>query len=229
MANMNEVPNIDQPANKAKRFGIKSLSDAELIALILGVGSKDNKMLKIANEMVSDSLTVFNMASMPYQYFLKFKGISSYKALKLCATFELAKRYDRHERILLEQNHGVNPETLYKRFIGKVHKLGREIMILVVLNRRKKVIYETTLYKGTENNIPLSIQEVFNEIILHHGHYFYLIHNHPNDFIEPSEEDLIFTEEVMRQSKKFNFVLLDHLIIGDSGYYALVSNCKKIY
>lgn len=220
MQNVKEMPNVDLPREKAVRFGIESLSDSELLAIILGVGSKENNVIKLANELIFDSMTLFNLANMPYQYFLKFNGISKAKALKLCACFEIAKRYYKHEHIVKEQKEEVTSYTLYKRYHEKVSSLNNEILILVVLNRKRKIIYETTLYVGTESRIPLSPNEILRMVMMHNGHFFYLIHNHPNDFLMASEEDLIFTEEVIRQAKKFNFILLDHLIIGESGYYS---------
>ena len=82
MNNFKEMPLIDRPREKALRFGITCLNDAELLAILLGVGSKENNVIKLANELILDSMTIFNMANMPYQYFLKFKGISKAQALK---------------------------------------------------------------------------------------------------------------------------------------------------
>ena len=66
MPKMNEIPNIDQPRERALRFGINNLSDAELLAILIGVGSKDNNVLQLANSLLADSLTMFNLASSPY-------------------------------------------------------------------------------------------------------------------------------------------------------------------
>ena len=96
----------------------------------------------------------------------------------------------------------------------------------MVLNRKGKIIYETTLYKGTEFNVPISPNEILKMITIHNGHSFYLIHNHPNDSIYPSNEDEIFTKEIIVQARKFKFILLDHLIIGESGYYSFKERQK---
>ena len=227
MPKMNEIPNIDQPREKALRFGISNLSDAELLAILIGVGSKDNNVLQLANCLLADSLTIFNLASSPYQYFLQFKGISKVKALKLCAAFEIAKRFNKREHILLEENSDINSEFLYQRFCKRVMDLDKEIMVLVVLNRNKKIIYETTLYKGTELGIILSPMEICRKVLLSKGYYFYVIHNHPNNTIKPSEEDEIFTEELLRTARKLSLCLLDHLIIGASGYCSVINKSKN--
>jgi len=220
MNNLKEMPLVDRPREKALRFGIKSLTEAELLAIIIGVGSKENNVISLANELLSDSMTLFNMAQMPYQYFLKFNGISKAKSLQLTACFEIARRYYKHEHLLKEENKEVTSYTLFKRFYQKVVGLEKEILILVVLNRKGKIIYETTLYKGTEFAIPLSPNEILKMVLIHNGHSFYLIHNHPNDSLRPSEEDLLFTEEVINQARKLKFILRDHIIIGQSGYYS---------
>lgn len=228
MPKINEIPIFDQPREKALRFGISSLNDAELLAILIGVGSKDNNVLQLANNLLADSLTIFNLASMPYQYFLKYKGISSVKALKLCAAFEIANRFDKRKHIISEQNIDVDSDFLFHRFYPKMHGLEKEIFVLVVLNRKRKIIYETTMYKGTQFGISLSPKEICREIMLVKGYYFYVIHNHPNDSLKSSDEDEIFTEELLRQTRKFGFILLDHLIIGESGYYSLLNKREKL-
>lgn len=228
MPKMKEIPNVDQPREKALRFGVKNLNDAELLAILIGVGSKDNNVLQLANNLLADSLTIFNLASMPYQYFLRFKGISSVKALKLCAAFEIANRFDKRNHIIMEQNCAVNSDFLFEKYYGKMHGLGYEILVLVVLNRKHKIIYETTLYKGTENKISISLLEICRIVLINNGREFYVIHNHPNDSIFPSEEDNIFTEELIRKSNKFGIKLIDHLIVGESGYYSIMNNLEKL-
>ena len=223
MPKMNEIPNIDQPRERALRFGINNLSDAELLAILIGVGSKDNNVLQLANSLLADSLTMFNLASSPYQYFIQFKGISKVKALKLCAAFEIAKRLDNRKHILLEQHVEVNSELLYQRYYLKMVEQDKEILVLVVLNRNRQIIYETTLYKGTELGMSLSPNEICKKVMLSKGYYFFVIHNHPNNTISPSEEDEIFTDELIRISRKFGLKLIDHLIIGASGYYSIMN------
>ncbi|MCQ2087200.1 MAG: hypothetical protein MJZ37_03910 [Bacilli bacterium] len=222
-----EIPDIDIPNKKAIRFGISTLNDAELLAILLGVGSKDLEGLRLANNLLADSLTMFNLASKPYQYFMQFKGISKKKALKLCACFEIASRYARRKHIILESTYAIDSEFLYERYYSKMANLDKEIFVLVVLNKNRKIIHEKTLYKGTSVGLSLSPVEICRAIMLEKGYYFYVIHNHPNDSLFPSENDLIFTDELLRVSKKFGFILLDHLIIGQSGYYSLLNKKEK--
>ena len=90
-----------------------------------------------------------------------------------------------------------------------------------------RIIYEKTLYIGTESALSLSLKEIFREILLEKGYYFYVIHNHPNGNLIASMEDEIFTEELILYSRKLGFHLLDHLIIGQSGYYSSLNKLQK--
>ena len=227
MPTKKELNYIDIPITKALRFGISTLNDAELLAILLGVGSKDMEGLALANNLLADSLTIFNLASKPYQYFMKFKGISKARAMKLCAVFEIASRYDRRKHIISEPAKTIDSDYIYRRFSNQLFGLDKEVFILVVLNRKMKIIYEKTLYIGTESALSLSLKEIFREILLEKGYYFYVVHNHPNDNLIPSVEDEIFTEELLLQSKKLGFHLLDHLIIGQSGYYSSLNKLQK--
>ena len=98
----------------------------------------------------------------------------------------------------------------------------QENFVLVILNKNKQIIFEKVLYKGDEENMSVSHREIINLLVLHNGYYFYLIHNHPNNSLLPSNFDITFTEKMNRRAEKIGVKLLDHLIIGQTGYYSFL-------
>ena len=107
------------------------------------------------------------------------------------------------------------------------YQATQEYLILIILNRRKRIIYETSIYKGQSDSIRIDFKDIYKELAKYDGKNFYLIHNHPGGDSSPSEEDFISTLDLINQSRRMKVKLLDHLIIGDDGYYSF-KKMKKI-
>lgn len=222
MNKIKELPTYDRPREKALRYGINTLSTEELLALLIGFGGKDNSALDIAKNLLEDSRGLYNLVNKTAAEFKQYKGISDAKALILCAIFELVKRYQEKE---MEQVEGeVDNAFLYRKYAPRLTNQNEETLILVILDKRKKITHEITLYKGGNNKLSLSYYDIFKRIMNHEGYYFYVIHNHPNNEITPSKSDTIFTAELTRRCDKMDIVLMDHLIITDKGFYSFLTD-----
>ena len=222
MGKIDDLPTLDKPREKAARFGIETLSDEELLALIINVGTVGHSSLDIARDVLNDCHTLTALYNKPYQYFHTFKGLKRVNALKLAATVEIAKRMNEKTRLVYEEKVEVNSESLYQRYALSLAGQNQENFVLVILNKNKQIIFEKVLYKGDEENVSVSAREIINLLVLHNGYYFYLIHNHPNNSLLPSDYDIEFTERINRRAEKIGVKLLDHLIIGQTGYYSFL-------
>ena len=222
MSKIEDLPTLEKPREKAARFGIETLSDEELLALIINVGTVGHSSLDIARDVLSDAHTLSALYNKPYQYFHTFKGLKRVNALRLAATIEIAKRMNEKTRLVYEEKAEVTSESLYQRYALSLAGQNQENFVLVILNKNKQIIFEKVLYKGDDSNLVLSTREIVHLLILHNGYYFYLIHNHPNNTLLPSESDVSFTEKMNRKAEKIGVKLLDHLIIGNNGYYSFL-------
>ena len=222
MSKIEDLPTLEKPREKAARFGIETLSDEELLALIINVGTVGHSSLDIARDVLSDAHTLSALYNKPYQYFHTFKGLKRVNALRLAATIEIAKRMNEKTRLVYEEKAEVTSESLYQRYALSLVGQNQENFVLVILNKNKQIIFEKVLYKGDDSNLVLSTREIVHLLILHNGYYFYLIHNHPNNTLLPSESDVSFTEKMNRKAEKIGVKLLDHLIIGQNGYYSFL-------
>ena len=222
MGKIQDLALLDKPREKAARFGIEKLSDVELLALIINVGTVGHSSLDIARELLNDARSLSAVFSKPYQYFKTFKGLKTVNALKLAAVSEIAKRIMEKERLVCEENSEVTSESLYQRYYFPLLGQTQENMIIVILNKNKQIIYETTLYKGNDGNIVISIRDILRLLMLHNGYFFYLIHNHPNNSLTPSESDIIFTKRIEEKAERIGVKLIDHLIITENGYYSFL-------
>ena len=222
MSKIEDLPTLEKPREKAARFGIETLSDEELLALIINVGTVGHSSLDIARDVLNDAHTLSALYNKPYQYFHTFKGLKRVNALRLAATIEIAKRMNEKTRLVYEEKAEITSESLYRRYALSLVGQNQENFVLVILNKNKQIIFEKVLYKGDDSNLVISPREIIHLLILHNGYYFYLIHNHPNNTLLPSESDISFTEKMNRKAEKIGVKLLDHLIIGQNGYYSFL-------
>ena len=222
MAKIQDLAFLEKPREKAERFGITKLDDAELIALIINVGTVGHSSLDIARDIMNDVKYLSALIGKPYEYYLSFKGLNKVTALKLTAVFEILKRINERQQLVYEENNTVTSESLFRRYSLSLTGLTQENFILVILNKNKQIIFETTLYKGDDVCAVVSSREIIRLLSIHNGYYFYLIHNHPNGSLEPSKSDIEFTDSIREKAERVGVKLLDHLIITDKDYYSFL-------
>lgn len=207
-----------RPREKALRYGVDKLSDHELLAILIGAGTKEFSSLDIAYAMISENKGLFNLANLPVSELFKYKGIKDARGLNLAAIFEIAKRYrsypDEPQKIILSS------DDVYEKYHSKLQALTNEEFRIIILNKKRQIVNESSLYKGTSQHIKFTYRDVFKQVINNDGYYIYVIHNHPNDCLKPSKDDIAFTLEFSKYAKKMQITLVDHLIIGKSGYYS---------
>ena len=222
MSKIQDLPIIEKPREKAERFGIESLKDEELLALIINSGTVGHSTLDIARDILTDCHSLSGIINKPLPYFCGFKGLKEAKAFKLLAVSEIAKRIKERQFYSREENQTITSETLYQRYALRLLGLTQEQLIIVILNKNKQIITEKVLYCGDENNIPINPRDILRLLMIHNGYYFYLIHNHPNDSFLPSEADIAFTKRIEEKARHINAKLLDHIIISRKGYYSFL-------
>ena len=222
MGKIKDLPSIDKPREKAERFGIDSLKDEELLALIIDFGTVGHSSLDIARDLLDDCHYLNELLYKPKQYFFSFKGLKTAKALKLMAVVEIAKRISEKQRLMYEEKTEVTSDSLYRRYSITLAKMTQEVLAIIILNKNKQIIYERILYQGDDSNVSINSRDILRLLMIHNGYYFYLIHNHPNNSLFPSELDIAFTKRIKEKAKLFNVKLLDHLIISSHGYYSFL-------
>lgn len=222
LAPIKDLPILERPREKAMRYGVESLSDVELLAIIIGSGTKDHSALDIAQKIITNKKGLSNVFHSPYQDFLIYQGVNKTSAIKLASTFELGKRY----QIGKAENEDsiVDSTMIYQKYAPQLISQAQEKIVIITLNRQKKIVQERVLSIGSENNVSCSIRDILRILVLNKGTYFYLVHNHPGNSMEPSQQDIAFTSSIISEAKRIGFNLIDHLIIGDEGAYSFKTN-----
>lgn len=213
---ISDIPTNLRPREKALQYGIEELSDQELLAIIIGSGVRGHSAIDIAGELLQTyANSLDTLSNTNYQSLLGHLGLKKSIALRLLATFEFHKRLisNRYQKVeKIESN-----EQVYFRY-KNLENLDQEVLIILMLDLKHRIIKEKTLYKGTFDSFSIDVKQVIHELILAKAKYFYLIHNHPDEESSPSEDDILATKVIEKTSKNLSIKLVDHIVVFKGGY-----------
>ena len=216
---ISDIPINLRPREKALQYGIEELSDQELLAIIIGSGVRGHSAIDIAGELLgtyANSLEA--LCNTNYQSLLGHLGLKKSIALRLLATFEFHKRLisNRYQKVSKIET----AEQVYFRY-RYLENLDQEVLIILMLDLKGRIIKEKELYKGTFDSFSIDVKQVIQELILAKAKSFYLIHNHPDEEPHASDEDVVATKVIERASKNLNIKLVNHIIIFKGGFVCI--------
>lgn len=207
----------ERPREKAWLFGIETLSDAELLAVLIGSGIKGRSALEIAADVLRDYQGLAGLSAAHLSTLAGERGLSRISALKLEGAFELARRINAVEKGRLSEIK--EPKDLYERY-RSLDNLEKEALLVVMLSGVNKIVREKIIARGTEAEMKVSLKEVITELLLGKARRFALVHNHPGGTTSPSEDDVRATRVIARKAGEFGVELYDHVIVFEGGYYS---------
>lgn len=214
-----EMPDFERPYEKCMENGAVSLSDAELISVIIRTGSQGEKSLDLANRILQTGPDgLLNLIYLDIGQLMEIRGIGKVKAVQLKCVAELAKRLamqSRREEIVLQ-----NPATIAAYYMERLRHESREILLLTMYDTQNRLIRDEVISVGTADSSLVSPGEIFKCALLHQASYIVLLHNHPSGNPEPSSEDINVTIRIRQCGELLGILLMDHIIIGDNRYFS---------
>ena len=217
-----------RPDEKLITYGPETLSDAELLAVILRTGSQEENSIELARRLLTmpdtgrKSPSILNIFHFELSDLMQIKGIGKVKAVQIKAVAELALRIAQsHARSSLVFN---DPEKVAAYYMEQLRHRKKETVVLLMLNSACSLIREQTVSTGTVNASLVSPREIFIEALRHEAVYILLLHNHPSGDPRPSSEDRRLTEQIRDMGEQMGIRLTDHIIIGDNRYYSFREN-----
>lgn len=216
------LPVSERPYEKCLERGASSLSDAELLAVILKSGTRKYNSVEVAREILKlcgDNGRIGNLRRLTLTQLMQIDGIGQVKAIQIHCLAELCSRMSQHvhyDRALLN-----SPERIAAYYMEPFSQLKQEEMHLVFLDTKNRWIQEVLLTKGTVNASLVSTRELFIEALRYCAVHVVMIHNHPSGDPTPSAEDIAVTKKVKEAGELLDILLLDHIIIGDNRYYSM--------
>jgi len=209
----------DRPREKLIHRGRSALSDAELLAIILGSGNRNETALQLAQRiLMTQENSLSNLSRLNLDQLKAYEGVGDAKAALLLAAFELGKR-----RASLVDPHKVkitNSQTAYELFRRTLDGLPHEEFRMLLLNRANQVVREVALSKGGITGTIVDISLATKHAIESGSSSVIVAHNHPSGQVHPSEQDIQVTKKLKEAFKLFDISLLDHLIIGEMKYFS---------
>jgi DNA repair protein RadC len=214
---MKSLAEDDRPREKLSGLGRHSLSDAELIAILLGSGSRHETAVQLAQRVLSENQNSLNsLAKLSVKDLQRFKGIGPAKAINIAACFELGRR--RNESKSPEVPRITSSAVAYQLLQKRLSDLPHEEFWVFLLNRANQVMREEYLSKGGISGTVVDIRLICKSAVEHNASGVVIAHNHPSGQVLPSEQDKAITKKLKEALKMFDISLLDHLIIGDQKY-----------
>ena len=222
------------PYEKFLQKGAESLTDAELLAILLRTGPDpgpnapqahlDCPALALAEQVLAlPRGSRSGLAGLPFlspAQLTKVRGIGEVKAVRLCCVAELARRLSLSCRTQLPAFPNPAAAASYCRPLFEGEDGAVERVILLLLDSKGRLIREKILAVGTVNSAPVSPREVFLQALKYQAVHFILLHNHPSQDVTPSREDAEITERLARLGNLMQLTLLDHIIVGGANYFS---------
>ncbi len=222
MAKIKEKLKDERPYEKCMRLGTESLTNAELLAVIIRSGTSNRNSVELAESILSrhgNSGGILGINHVSIQELMKFKGIGMVKAIQIKCIAELSRRIHR-ERYNIKPEL-CSPENIANYYMEDLRHLETEHLYLIMLNTKHRLLGNIELSKGTVNSSIFSPREALKEALRMDAVYMVLMHNHPSGDPTPSREDMATTKRMCEAGNIIGIPLIDHIIIGDNRYISL--------
>ena len=218
---LKELPVSERPYEKCEKNGTAMLSDAELLAVILRSGTKDQTAIDLATKVLSiDPFYegILGICHTSREELQKIPGIGKVKAMQILCIAELSKRLASakvEDKISFH-----SPASIADYYMERMRHEEQEQMICTMLNTKNQFLGDEVISRGTVNSSLVSPRDLILAAFRHRAVYMILVHNHPSGNPEPSKDDLLFTKRVWEAGALVDIPLLDHIVIGDQQYFS---------
>mgnify|MGYP001619793689 FL=1 len=207
----------DRPREKFLLKGKNSLSDAELLAIIMGSGNREDSAVELGRKILgSVENNWHNLSLLSLSDLMKFKGVGEAKAISIAAALEIGHRraaQEVPEKIQIRES-----KDIYKVLQPYLSDLQTEEFWAVFLNQNNRIVGKARLSAGGINQSIVDVRILFKTALEHLSTAIAIAHNHPSGNLKPSQEDLRITKQIADAGKILNIQLLDHLIISQNAY-----------
>jgi DNA repair protein RadC len=219
--NINQWAVEDRPREKMMQKGAEALSDAELLAILIGSGNTEESAVSLMQRVLANSGNDLNqLGKWEIQDYSRFKGLGPAKSLTIMAALELGKRRKQQEHTERTTIHW--SKDIYEIFHPILCDLPQEEFWVLLMNHAARVINKVRISRGGIDQTTADVRSILREALLQRATQIALIHNHPSGNPQPSMEDQKLTQFVQKGAQTMNIRLTDHVIITDGKYYSFI-------
>ncbi|WP_338451471.1 DNA repair protein RadC [Niallia oryzisoli] len=214
-----DYPKDERPRERYIHYGPESLSNQELIALMLRTGTKEESVLQLSNRLLTHFEGLRLLKDATLDEITSIKGIGTAKAIQVLASIELGRRISNlqhDDRYVIR-----SPEDGAKYVMNDMRFLSQEHFVTLYLNTKNQVLHKKTIFIGSLNASIVHPREIYKEALRRSAASIVCVHNHPSGDPSPSREDIEVTRRIVECGKILGIELLDHLIIGENKFVSL--------
>lgn len=211
------------PYDKFMRLGPESLSDAELLAIMLRTGTRDRTPIELGRDVLKlagRGMGLLGLYHFNIKDLMQIPGIGEVKAVQLLCIAEIAKRTSNLQarpELTFDK-----PETVAAYYMERMRHRETEQLLLVLLDKKRHIVNESVLSTGTFNTTLISPRDICIQAMRNEASYIVILHNHPSGDPTPSRQDVLVTQKIKEVSDLVEIPLLDHIIIGDNRYTSFI-------
>lgn len=214
-----EIEKENRPREKAICYGIDSLSNSELIALLLGSGGKGYDVLKIADDLLKKSNGLSRITELGYRDLMQIRGIGKAQALRIMACYTIIKRSQVPSGGVIVNS----PKVLIDYLKLEIGNLSNECVYAVYLNKKRRIVGLRKCFVGNSNECSVDQNAIFKEGVQLGAYGIILVHNHPSGNLLPSNADYQLTEKLIESGNLLGIRIMDHIIVSNDSYYSIAS------
>lgn len=218
-----ELPELERPYEKLEMYGEKTLSNAELLAIIIKTGTKEETSVQLAQRLLSLNKTTKEdlnyLQTLSIEELMEVKGIGKVKAIQLKAVGEISARMfskTKYKKMFINE-----PKDLAEILIGNIKSETNEKVKIAILNSRNQLLKIQDIASGGIDFANVEVKEILTEPIKMKAPKYILVHNHPGESAKPSKNDIEYTKTLYKLSQLFNIELVDHIIIAGMNYTSI--------
>lgn len=211
-----DMPPDDRPRERLLAHGPETLSDAELLAILLGSGVRGKNAVQLARELLSEGMGALRARDV--SFLENIPGVGPAKTARIAAAFEISRRTTSGQP---EDPPTFDADVLGKSLISRYGHQRQERLGAAFLDSRHRILKQREIYVGTINTALVSTRDIISFSLLHNATAVVVYHNHPSGNPSPSAEDLAFTHKLSQSLALVDIELADHIIVGANGHYSM--------
>lgn len=221
MTKICDLPVFEKPREKAFHYGVRSLSNAELLALLLRTGTREYSSVEVAESLLKQTRGIAGVARCTLQELAQEKGIGMTKGLEILAAIELNRRIAYEDVVYTDVLN--NPRNLVHWLQAEIGSSLQETFLVVYLDTQNRLVSYKPLFKGTINVSSVYPREIFKEAFLNNSSSILLVHNHPSGSITPSDADYVLTKRIATIGRWMEIEVVDHIIVSNNRFFSFAT------
>ncbi|MBD9085127.1 JAB domain-containing protein [bacterium] len=223
MVKIKDIPTSDRPIERLIQKGSDSLSNEELLAILIRTGTKGKSSKELASNILSSIKNIQELKNLNFKQLTQIDGIGPSKAAILLSTIELSKRMNQTVHTIIKKK-GNNPAFIFEYYQSILQDKTQEYFYAIYLDQAKTIIQDKLLFIGTINYSLVHPRDIFKEAYLLSASSIIIVHNHPTGNVLPSQNDIDTTNNLVKVGSLLGIKVIDHIIIGSHHYYSFFEN-----